>query len=214
MTSVLPNLLVDGIRQALAISQATKVYVCNVATQHGETDDFSVSDHFETLVRHVGPSLFDYVLANDNVAGPLPDAWQAKPLVVDATIAQRAAPPPPPVSPRAAARRSRRSWPPPGRGARLNLDELSRLPDRRADHRLARPHPRHPPPGEGLRLRRRPRRHDLLLPPPPRPGEDPVSGHHPPRHRLPRDVRLERKGVLRRSACLPQAGPLSPTQPP
>ena len=86
LTSVLPNLLVDGIRQALAISQATKVYVCNVATQHGETDDFSVSDHFETLVRHVGPSLFDYVLANDNVAGPLPDAWQSKPVVVDATI--------------------------------------------------------------------------------------------------------------------------------
>ena len=51
LTSVLPNLLVDGIRQALAISQATKVYVCNVATQHGETDDFSVSDHFETLVQ-------------------------------------------------------------------------------------------------------------------------------------------------------------------
>ena len=70
LTSVLPNLLVDGIRQALAISQATKIYVCNVATQHGETDDFSVSDHFETLVQHVGPGLFDYVLANDNVAGP------------------------------------------------------------------------------------------------------------------------------------------------
>lgn len=86
LTSVLPNLLVDGIRQALAISQATKVYVCNVATQHGETDDFSVSDHFETLVRHVGPSLFDYVLANDNVAGPLPEEWQSKPVVVDSPV--------------------------------------------------------------------------------------------------------------------------------
>jgi uncharacterized cofD-like protein len=86
LTSVLPNLLVDGIRQALAISQATKVYVCNVATQHGETDGFSVSDHFETLVRHIGPSLFDYVLANDNVAGPLPDAWQSSPVNVDTTV--------------------------------------------------------------------------------------------------------------------------------
>jgi uncharacterized cofD-like protein len=86
LTSVLPNLLVDGIRQALAISQATKIYVCNVATQHGETDDFSVSDHFETLVRHVGPNLFDYVLANDNVAGPLPEAWQSKPVVVDSPV--------------------------------------------------------------------------------------------------------------------------------
>ncbi len=83
LTSVLPNLLVDGIRQAIAVSPATKVYVCNVATQHGETDDFSVSDHFETLIRHVGPNLFDYVLANDNVAGPLPDAWMSAPVNVD-----------------------------------------------------------------------------------------------------------------------------------
>jgi uncharacterized cofD-like protein len=86
LTSVLPNLLVDGIRQALAITQATKVYVCNVATQHGETDDFSVSDHFEKLVQHVGPSLFDYILANDNVEGPLPEAWHSDPVEVDSTL--------------------------------------------------------------------------------------------------------------------------------
>ena len=86
LTSVLPNLLVDGIRQALAISQATKVYVCNVATQHGETDDFSVGDHFEKLVQHVGPGLFDYILANDNVAGPLPDAWHSQPVRVDSPL--------------------------------------------------------------------------------------------------------------------------------
>jgi uncharacterized cofD-like protein len=85
LTSVLPNLLVDGIRQAMAISQATKIYVCNVATQHGETDDFSVSDHFNTLVKHIGPGLFDYVLANDNVSGPLPEAWESQPVVADAT---------------------------------------------------------------------------------------------------------------------------------
>src|SRR3970282_771714 len=83
MTSVLPHLLFDGIRQALAISQATKIYVCNVATQHGETDDFAVSDHFETLIKHIGPGLFDYVLANDNVAGPLPEAWESQPVVPD-----------------------------------------------------------------------------------------------------------------------------------
>jgi uncharacterized cofD-like protein len=86
LTSVLPNLLVDGIRQALAISQATRVYVCNVATQHGETDDFAVSDHFETLIKHVGPGLFDYVLANDNVEGPLPEAWQSIPVKVDKLV--------------------------------------------------------------------------------------------------------------------------------
>jgi uncharacterized cofD-like protein len=86
LTSVLPNLLVDGIRQALAITQATKIYVCNVATQHGETDGFSVSDHFEKLVQHVGPGLFDYVLANDNVSSALPDAWHSQPVKVDSSI--------------------------------------------------------------------------------------------------------------------------------
>jgi uncharacterized cofD-like protein len=86
LTSVLPNLLVDGIRQALAISQATKIYVCNVATQHGETDEFSVSYHFDTLVQHVGPGLFDYILANDNVAGPLPEAWHSEPVRIDTPI--------------------------------------------------------------------------------------------------------------------------------
>jgi uncharacterized cofD-like protein len=85
LTSVLPNLLVDGIRQALAITQAAKIYVCNVATQHGETDGFSVSDHFQTLVRHIGPGLFDCVLANDNVKGPLPESWQSTPVAVDSS---------------------------------------------------------------------------------------------------------------------------------
>jgi uncharacterized cofD-like protein len=66
-TSVLPNLLVDGIRRAVAVSSALKVYVCNVATQHGETDSFTVSDHFRTLEKHAGHDLFDYVLANSNV---------------------------------------------------------------------------------------------------------------------------------------------------
>jgi uncharacterized cofD-like protein len=83
LTSVLPNLLVDGIRQAMAISQATKVYVCNVATQHGETDGFSVSDHFQTLINHIGPGLFDYVLANDNVVDALPEQWESQPVRAD-----------------------------------------------------------------------------------------------------------------------------------
>jgi hypothetical protein len=60
--------------------------VCNVATQHGETDDFSVGDHFDTLVKHVGPGLFDYILANDNVGGPLPEAWHSQPVRVDTPI--------------------------------------------------------------------------------------------------------------------------------
>jgi uncharacterized cofD-like protein len=85
LTSVLPNLLVDGIRQALAITPALKIYVSNVATQHGETDGFSAADHFETLCRHIGDGLFDYVLANDNIEGPLPPEWQSAPVVAHST---------------------------------------------------------------------------------------------------------------------------------
>ncbi len=75
LTSVLPNLLVDGIRQALAITQATKVYVCNVATQHGETDGFSVSDHFETLVpprRRRASSTTSWPMTTSRVRCPTP----------------------------------------------------------------------------------------------------------------------------------------------
>ena len=50
---MLPNLLVDGIRRAIEVSPALKVYVCNVATQHGETDAFSVSDHYDALREHL-----------------------------------------------------------------------------------------------------------------------------------------------------------------
>jgi uncharacterized cofD-like protein len=86
-TSVLPNLLVDGIRQAVTVSSALKVYVCNVATQHGETDSFTVSDHFRALTRHTGRNLFDYVVANSNVREPLPDAWNSEPVRVDDDLA-------------------------------------------------------------------------------------------------------------------------------
>src|SRR3990172_6645945 len=75
-TSVLPNLLVDGIRKAVKASSALKVYVCNVATQRGETDNFSVTDHADALIRHVGTGLFDHVLANSNLQGELPAEWQ------------------------------------------------------------------------------------------------------------------------------------------
>lgn len=82
-TSVLPNLLVEGIRRAIEVSPALKVYVCNVATQHGETDDFAVSDHYEALRRHVQGHLFHFVLANSNVSDALPAEWRSKPVTVD-----------------------------------------------------------------------------------------------------------------------------------
>lgn len=66
-TSILPNLLVGGISQAMRSSRALKVYVCNVATQRGETEGFTVADHMQVIERHVGPGLFDVVLANGEI---------------------------------------------------------------------------------------------------------------------------------------------------
>ena len=65
-TSVLPNLLVPGIGAAIRASQARKIYVCNVATQPGETAHFDVDAHVRALQRHVG-DLFTVVLANDRI---------------------------------------------------------------------------------------------------------------------------------------------------
>src|SRR3990170_2448841 len=83
-TSVLPNLLVEGIRRSIEMSKAVKVYVCNVATEHGETDTFSVSDHCHALYEHVHQRLFHYVVANDNIkSNGLPEAWHAEPVRID-----------------------------------------------------------------------------------------------------------------------------------
>lgn len=64
-TSILPNLLVQGIRDALRATNAYVVYICNVATQPGETDDYTVVDHIMALERHIGPHIFQAVLANN-----------------------------------------------------------------------------------------------------------------------------------------------------
>jgi uncharacterized cofD-like protein len=65
-TSILPNLLVGGIAEALRASDSYKVYVCNVATQDGETDGFTVADHVAALEAHIGRGLFDAVLVNNS----------------------------------------------------------------------------------------------------------------------------------------------------
>jgi uncharacterized cofD-like protein len=84
MTSVLPNMLVEGIRRAIEVSPALKVYVCNVATQHGETDAFKVSDHFNALRSHLkGANFFDFVLANNNIDTRLPAEWHSEPVQID-----------------------------------------------------------------------------------------------------------------------------------
>jgi uncharacterized cofD-like protein len=64
-TSIMPNLLVRDIVKAIRSSQALKLYVCNVATQHGETDGYSAADHVAAIQRCVGKGIMDVVLAND-----------------------------------------------------------------------------------------------------------------------------------------------------
>ncbi|MDQ6793754.1 MAG: YvcK family protein [Chloroflexota bacterium] len=79
-TSLLPSLLVPGIRDAVAASSALRAYVCNVATQHGETSGYDLANHFEALVAHTAPGLVDVVLANNHFAARIPDGWHAEPV--------------------------------------------------------------------------------------------------------------------------------------
>jgi uncharacterized cofD-like protein len=66
-TSILPNLLVSDIAKTIMESHAVKMYVCNVMTQPGETDEFTVCDHLQALEDHVGGRIVDYVLVNNSV---------------------------------------------------------------------------------------------------------------------------------------------------
>lgn len=63
-TSLIPNLLVPQITQILARLQVPRIYVCNVMTQPGETDNFTAVDHVQAILRHVEEPIFDYVLLN------------------------------------------------------------------------------------------------------------------------------------------------------
>ena len=63
-TSVIPNLLVDGIRDAIIQSKAVKIYICNVMTQPGETDGYGAYEHVKALVDHMGCQFLDYVIVN------------------------------------------------------------------------------------------------------------------------------------------------------
>jgi len=70
-TSLLPNLLVKDLLGAMQASRAVKVYICNIATQAGETDTYTCYDHVRSLEEHLGDSIFDVVLCNDNYDGQL-----------------------------------------------------------------------------------------------------------------------------------------------
>ncbi len=66
-TSIIPNLLISDIAQAIANSNAKKFYVCNAMTQPGETTQFSVSDHIKTLIAHSNRNILDYCVVNNKI---------------------------------------------------------------------------------------------------------------------------------------------------
>ena len=86
-TSVIPNLLIDEISKAISKSTAKKIYICNIMTQPGETDDFSVSDHVRTVLEHAKyPNIIDTVMVNSVLPQSLIDMYKAakaEPVVLD-----------------------------------------------------------------------------------------------------------------------------------
>lgn len=86
-TSVIPNLLVEGIGDAICRSKAVKIYICNVMTQPGETDGYTASMHVKAIMDHAGRNAVDYVIVNST---PVPEDLKQKyaetgayPVVVD-----------------------------------------------------------------------------------------------------------------------------------
>lgn len=69
-TSIIPNLLVEDIVEGINKSDAIKIYISNVMTQPGETDDFAVSDHIKTLMKYSGKNSVQYVIANNGTIPP------------------------------------------------------------------------------------------------------------------------------------------------
>lgn len=65
LTSITPNLVIDGIVETINESKAKKMYICNLVTQPGETDGFKVSDHINYLEKYLGKNTIDVVVAND-----------------------------------------------------------------------------------------------------------------------------------------------------
>ena len=76
-TSVIPNLLIKQIAQEIAKSNAKKIYVCNIMTQPGETDGYTVSDHIKALMKHANSrDIIDAVLVNDTMPANLAKKYQ------------------------------------------------------------------------------------------------------------------------------------------
>ena len=86
-TSVIPNLLVEGVVEAICRSEALKIYVCNIMTQEGETEGYTAADHVDALPSHGAPGLVDLCLANSAPVRPgLVEKYReedAAPILVD-----------------------------------------------------------------------------------------------------------------------------------
>ena len=65
-TSVIPNLLIKEITEAIVASDAIKIYVCNIMTQFGETDNYSACDHLDAIIKHSHPKILDYCIVNNS----------------------------------------------------------------------------------------------------------------------------------------------------
>ena len=70
-TSIIPNLLVEGVSEAMLRSPAVKIYVSNIMTEQGETDDFTAFDHIKTILQYAGQPIIDYAILNTGLIGEL-----------------------------------------------------------------------------------------------------------------------------------------------
>jgi uncharacterized cofD-like protein len=77
-TSIIPNLLVDGIASTMSGVSAVRIYVANLMTEPGETEGYTLADHLDTIRTHVGFDLFDYVLVNRRPVDPSAAATYAR----------------------------------------------------------------------------------------------------------------------------------------
>jgi len=91
-TSLLPPVLVPGIHEALARASAPRLFVCNVATQVGETEEFTLADHLEALSAHGVADVIDAVLVNDNFRARQPANYPAAPVRIDLPLSSRSWP--------------------------------------------------------------------------------------------------------------------------
>jgi uncharacterized cofD-like protein len=69
-TSILPNLLVSGVAEAIESSSATRIYIANLMTQPGESEGYSLSDHVSAIYKHTRRKLFDWVVASNQPVSP------------------------------------------------------------------------------------------------------------------------------------------------